>query len=445
MIKIIKGLKGKKAFFKVDENILPFASILKKATDLSEKFNKQGVKPEMIIAVDVKDPLYFTTALFATIISRAVPAVFDVTSENMRLTLKEAGYPMISPDFHIDFPDNYNIKTSKIKDRGDNVSNGDGLFLFTSGTTGTPERIYKNSFNIMEELSILQTIIPLTKNTIFLATVRPHHIYGFLFTILLPIFTDTPVIHTKSLLPGNILNIINKNNNNICLITIPAFISALLRVSKNHNIQQRIPLTVSSSAPLQKTEAISMNNTLSDSIIEIFGSTETGGIASRQTINGKRDDAWQVFPGIKYKVQNDRLMIRSKMISPDQPMDMDGFYKTMDIARVLDDERFEILGRIQHILKIGGRRVSTLEVEKCIINSGLVKECAVIGVKSKKIAGEILVAFLTGVTDYKGIKQYLINKLDSHKIPTRFVCLNHLPKTGVNKKINIKALREKIK
>ncbi len=443
MIKIIQGLKGKKAFFKVDKNIFPFSSILEKATNLSEKFNEQGVKPEMIIAVDVEDPLHFTTALFATIISRAIPAIFDVTSKNMRLTLKETGYPMIAPDFHIDFPDNFNIKTSKIKGRGNNVSMGDGLFLFTSGTTGKPARIYKNSFNIMEELSILQKFIPLTKNIIFLATVRPHHIYGFLFTILLPLFTDIPVIHTKSLLPGNILNIINKNNNNICLITIPAFINALLRVSKNHNTHH-IPLTISSSAPLQKIAAISMNNTLSDSIIEIFGSTETGGIASRQTINGERDDAWQVFPGIEYKVQDDRLMIRSKMISPDQPTDMDGFYTTMDIARVLDNEKFEILGRIQYIVKIGGRRVSTLEVEKCIINSGLVKECAVIGVKSKKMTGEILVAFLTGVANHKKIKQYLINKIDLHKIPTRFVCLNHLPKTGVNKKIDIRALKEKI-
>jgi len=441
MIKIIKSLNKKKAFLKVDENILPFSYILKKATNLSEKFKGQGIEPEMIIAIDIEDPLHFTTALFATIISGAVPTIFDVTSKNMRLILKEAGYPIVTPDFNINFPDNFNIKTSRIKEHGKYVPRRDGLFLFTSGTTGKPVRIYKDSFNIMEELLILQKIIPLTKNTIFLSTVRPHHIYGFLFTILLPLFTDTPVIHTKSLLPGNILHIMDKNNYNICLITIPAFIKALLRVSKNNN-HHNIPLTISSSAPLQKVDAISMNNILSDSIIEIFGSTETGGIALRQTTHGKRDDSWQVFPGIQYKIQDDRLMIRSRMVSPDQTIDSDGFYTTMDIARRLDNERFEILGRIQHIVKIGGKRVSTLEIEKCIMDSGLIKECAVIGVKSKKMTGEILVAFLSGVADYKKIKQYLIDRLDLYKIPTRFICLENLPKTGVNKKINISVLKE---
>jgi acyl-coenzyme A synthetase/AMP-(fatty) acid ligase len=99
-------------------------------------------------------------------------------------------------------------------------------------------------------------------------------------------------------------------------------------------------------------------------ITEIYGSTETGGIAIRPYEADR--DSWEPFACIDWKIVSDRIAVRSAFLSPDLPCDSDGFFMTAD--RVAEDgaTRFKILGRADQIVKVAGKRVDLEEVREKI-------------------------------------------------------------------------------
>jgi malonyl-CoA/methylmalonyl-CoA synthetase len=75
--------------------------------------------------------------------------------------------------------------------------------------------------------------------------------------------------------------------------------------------------------------------------------------------------------------------------------DSDGWFKTGDIAVFnYAKQSFRILGRASSdIIKVGGYKLSALEIERELLSHSAVKECAVIGVPDP-VFGEALVALI---------------------------------------------------
>ncbi len=67
------------------------------------------------------------------------------------------------------------------------------LTFFTSGSTGNPVPATSNFTDLVQEIHALTDIFPARKRII--SFVPRHHIYGFLFSILLPKALNIPVIY----------------------------------------------------------------------------------------------------------------------------------------------------------------------------------------------------------------------------------------------------------
>ncbi len=95
-------------------------------------------------------------------------------------------------------------------------------------------------------------------------------------------------------------------------------------------------------------------------VIEVFGSTETGGIATRSGAT-----AWQPLPGVECRIDASALHVRSPHLADDQ------WFRTEDRAQLLD-AGFELLGRSDRLVKLEERRISLDAIERALQADALV-------------------------------------------------------------------------
>lgn len=120
----------------------------------------------------------------------------------------------------------------------------------------------------------------------------------------------------------------------------------------------------------------------------------------------------------------------------------DKLYRTGDMARWLTDGNMQYIGRIDNQVKIRGYRVEPGEIDSCLLQSGLVKQC-VVTLKEDKERNKQLIGYVVPVEkfDRQTIVGYLKNKLPLYMVPAVWVALPALPLT-TNGKIDRKALPE---
>jgi 3-hydroxymyristoyl/3-hydroxydecanoyl-(acyl carrier protein) dehydratase len=104
--------------------------------------------------------------------------------------------------------------------------------------------------------------------------------------------------------------------------------------------------------------------------LEVYGSTETGGIAWRRQ---DRTDAWQPIAGIEVRRDDDgALNVRSPHL------DHSGWHRTDDRIAFDEDGRFRLQGRLDRVLKLDGKRVSLPELEARLALHPYVAQAAIV-------------------------------------------------------------------
>jgi len=239
------------------------------------------------------------------------------------------------------------------------------LVLFTSGSSGTPKAIHKT----LQQLDI--EIAELSKNWQSMltgsrvhSTVSHQHIYGLLFRILWPLCSSVPFSRFNLEYPEQI---VSHADSQMVLVSSPAL---LKRLSEEQSAKPLVGV-FSSGGPLPLEAAQQARTLFGELPIEVFGSTETGGIAYRQQVNAQTP--WQLFSCIKAELNQENCI---KLLSP--YIDRDNWYQTADECEMVSDHQFILKGRTDRIIKIEEKRISLVEVEKRLEQLSWINECAVI-------------------------------------------------------------------
>ena len=168
----------------------------------------------------------------------------------------------------------------------------------------------------------------------------------------------------------------------------------------------------------------------------MYGSTETSGIAWRQSVNGQE---WTVFDNAQISRNRDGcLIIRSPYIK-----DPTGF-ETADMVEILEDGRFLLKGRIDSVVKIEEKRISFPEIENRIVQSGFVSDVCVISLEDKRQYLAAAIVFNNkGKEHFAGLEKHAINKFwreyllqyfENVVIPKKWRYLEALPLDAQGKK-----------
>jgi acyl-coenzyme A synthetase/AMP-(fatty) acid ligase len=230
------------------------------------------------------------------------------------------------------------------------------LSLFTGGSTGTPRLWSKTPGNLFGEARHLARAFAVSPGDLILPTVGLRHIYGLLGSVLLPFVAAAQVSEDTCAFPREIVAALQRQGATI-LLSVPAHYRALRAADP---ARHRLRLALSSAAPLDPEDSAFFLDKTGLGITELYGSTETGGMAMRTY--GQDHGAWKPFPCLEWKILADRLCVRSPFVSPDLPRDAEGFFVTADRVAAAGPDRFRVLGRVDRIVKVAGKRVDLDEV-----------------------------------------------------------------------------------
>jgi hypothetical protein len=158
--------------------------------------------------------------------------------------------------------------------------------------------------------------------------------------------------------------------------------------------------------------------------IEVYGSTETGGIAWRR--QEVADAPWTPLPGVKLTLKDDgTLHVRSPYVAP-------GGEQTADLVRFVGEGRFELLGRSDRIAKVEGRRVSLAELESLAEAHPAVRHCVMLQSEPHARPQAVLVPEMASdAADYavvwEEVRQLMLARYDAVVIPRRHRFVPVLP------------------
>ena len=110
-------------------------------------------------------------------------------------------------------------------------------------------------------------------------------------------------------------------------------------------------------------------------------------------------------------------------------------YRTGDVGRKSEDGQIELLGRVDHQIKIRGYRVEIAEIEKALLGYHGVRECVVIldpDSQDIRLLAYIVAQYETNVT-VLALTRWLRARLPLYMIPPSYVFLEQLPRTPAGK------------
>ena len=319
------------------------------------------------------------------------------------------------------------------------------IYLFTSGSTGKPKAVPQRMKEFEEDNAfIISKWGQEITSRKLVTTVSQHHIYGFLFGISLPFTLGTPFRRHRVEFPEEFEKMTDET---YILIATPAFLKRTVEVEDKLNMKNI--WIFSSGGAVSPELAVQCGKLFNFYPLEVYGSTETSGIAYRQ--QDKDGVLWTPFDNAKLWLGDDGCL---RIISP-YIKDPAGF-ATADLAEFQPDGRFILKGRSDSIVKIEEKRISMTEVENRLLESGLVEDVKVVALSSdvRQYLAAALVLNDKGKEKFKDSEKYLINRyfhdflmkfFENVVIPKKWRFMDKLPTDvqGKKHKLEIMALFEK--
>ncbi|MBV8916031.1 MAG: acyl-CoA synthetase, partial [Acetobacteraceae bacterium] len=215
--------------------------------------------------------------------------------------------------------------------------------VFTSGSTGVPTAHRKNWGALVArsraagERFGLQETDPVS----VVGTVPPGHMYGFEVTALLPLHAACASWCGRAFFPADVQAALASAPGRRILVTTPLQLRALQGIRA-----EGLAACISATAPLDPALAAEAEANWDAPMLEIFGATECGSVASRRTVEG---DAWWPYPGLTLRPEGDAVVVHAPHAEP---------VPLADEVDMLPDGGFRLLGRRADMVKLGGRRAS---------------------------------------------------------------------------------------
>lgn len=304
------------------------------------------------------------------------------------------------------------------------------VYFYTSGSTGQPKKIDRSMAQLLNEgRQVLQTFKFPKKFTIF-ASVSHQHLYGLTFGLLLPFMSKQSFFVRQLIYPEQIEHQLQQYHQQypdgqMIVISSPALLE---RCAGEYEFGLACRL-FSSGGRL----AVGVSKHYRQGITEIYGSSETGVIAHR----GAGDMFWQQLSDVKICTsENSTLMVQSKRAFCEEWVD------TQDLVAI-SEQGFELLGRIDRIIKLEEKRLSLDEVECTISGLEMVDDCHVLVVEHRHRAFLSVAVVLSSSAKYllkqgkktavDHLRQQLKHKLEPIATPKHWRFVERLPRNAQSK------------
>lgn len=297
--------------------------------------------------------------------------------------------------------------------------------LFTSGTTGTPQPVYKIWKELITGVQLSSQIINSqvqSKKLHLISTVSPQHMFGLEFSIILPLIAGIDFYSGQPFFPADIYTELLSAKNYSILITTPVHLQILI---KSGIEWQRCgcQLIVCSTAPLHKELALQVETQFAAPALEIYGSTETGAIASRRPT---QNDELNFYPGIAAQPCNEGFIVSGAHLSA--PILLN------DHIAINNSGNFHLIGRQDDLIKIAGKRASLSELNYRLTQiPGIIDGVFINTADSGKETQRLTAIVVAPNMQREEILGALIHWIDPVFLPRPLLLVDALPRTANGK------------
>ena len=328
--------------------------------------------------------------------------------------------------------------------------------IYTSGSTGGPKGVMLTHRNIVDNVSSICQYLRLTDKDIQMCVLPFFYVMGKSLLNTHIAVGGTVVINNQFAFPATVLKemIAEKVTG---FSGVPSTFAYLLHRSPLASNRDKLTsLRYVSQAGGHMSKAIKEElRRVLPSYTEIFimyGATEAAARLSYlepTCFSDKMESIGKAIPGVELMVLNDQgdvaangeigeLVARGTNIMPGywrrteatKKALANGWYHTGDRAYQDNEGFFFLVGRQDDLLKVGGHRISPVEVEDVLMESGLFVEAVVIGLPDKLLGNKIAVLAVPvrNNCSENNILGYCTDRLPKYKVPSEARFAKNLPK-----------------
>ena len=226
--------------------------------------------------------------------------------------------------------------------------------LLTSGSTGAPQPHAKHwgtlVINIAAAAERLAQMLgrPDLQGLTLVATVPAQHSYGLESSVLLALLGGACFEAGRPFYPADIAQALAAVPAPRALVTTPFHLRTLLRACVP---MPPVALALSATAPLSPQLAAQAEAAFGGPLVEIYGCTETGQVASRRTTAG---DTWHTLGTLRIESvtggESEQFIVSGGHVSTPTPL--------ADVLQLHDAQHFGLLGRANDLIHVAGKRSS---------------------------------------------------------------------------------------
>lgn len=296
------------------------------------------------------------------------------------------------------------------------------LAFFTSGSTGEPKIVPKRDFQFRRQFEIEPAWLGLEGPVRTVSLVPSHHILGYIYGFMFPAATGGCVVFLPGSPPRTWIDAVRQQQPSL-VVGVPLHYR-LIHQALTEPLPEAIYL--SSGGPLPPSVAEAFRERAGWPIVQVYGSTEAGGIATRTGFG-----CWHPMPGVEWQAhaEDGRLILRS----PWQP-DPSVWHRQDDVIEP-SGEGFKLIGRADSVVKIGGRRFSLAEAVQGALAMPSVDQAHAV---TYQRYGELAVALFVvprraAVVTPADVRAFLAARLAPFKVPRTIRVVDELPLRGIGK------------
>lgn len=296
--------------------------------------------------------------------------------------------------------------------------------VFTSGSTGKPSVNEKTWGMLVAGGKTIPRMLTLDDLTLpaVVATVPSQHMYGFETTIMNALQGGASVHAEHPVYPADIARCLMDVPAPRVLVTTPIHLRALVGSEVTLPPIERV---ISATAPLGSTLAQAAEARLGAAVWEIYGFTEAGSVAARQTT---RTDEWRLREDFTVVEEEGRHSVDWAEFGRRVPFP--------DVIEVVDPTRIRLLGRSQDMVNIAGKRASLSGLTAQLLDVEGVEDGVVWLPSEDDGSGTVarLVAFVVAPERHEDDLQRAVRKrLGAAFAPRRLVLVDGLPRNATGK------------